>query len=233
MVSSCQYDRLRIACALAVIFIVTSGLTNVHADDVNIRGLWYSNVTIQKFANGKIYFQTTAGNVVAQDLRDTRSLKVKQLPGLQKAEESYEDRQYKAAIKNYKAIRPKATGGAGAKWLGQWIDSRLVKCAEQTADVQTALTAYLSLAKSDADAYLLRHRPDRSLEKLTKALQQQFLKKIKVAITKSRNRTTRNNLKLLQKVRFEGKRIACHQLAIRNLRPKVLSNGVPKLLWAN
>ena len=124
--------------ALALIFAVTLGLTAANADDVNIAGLWYSNVTIQKFANGKIYFQTTAGNVVKKDLRDISSLKVKQLPDIERAEESYDLDEYEAAKEIYKTIRPKVNGKGQPKWLGQWVDFRIVQCAEQVEDVQTA-----------------------------------------------------------------------------------------------
>jgi hypothetical protein len=202
--------RLPLALAMALTFMLG---TNVYGEDVNIRGLWYSNVTVLKFADGKIHFRTSSRNLVKKDLRDTRSLRIEDFPSLQRAEEHYEDADYPKAIKLYKAVRSKAaraTDKAKAKWLGQWIDFRLVQCADQTGDLQTALIAYLSLAKSDADAYLLRYRPDRSLEKLTKAIQSKFLIKINAAISKSKNKAARDSLKLLQKelkaIRF-GKRI--------------------------
>ena len=124
MTSRLPFVQLRIPLALALVFTVTAGLGDAYGDDVNVRGLWYSNVTVQKFANGKVYFRTTAGNVVVADLRDLQTLKVKNLPVIEHAEESYDLEDYKAAIKRFKQVRSKAR----TKWLGQWIDYRLIQC---------------------------------------------------------------------------------------------------------
>jgi len=195
MTSRLPYARPCIPFALAMVFTVIVGVGDARGDDVNIRGLWYSNVTIQKFVDGKVYFKTSAGNVVAAELRDLRTLKLNDVPAIEYAEDAFDLKQYKSAIKHYRAARSKAR----ADWLRQWIDYRLVQSAEQTRDGLTAMTAYLSLAQSNADAYLMRHLPNRSLEKLSEPQQQQMLSKIKSAAKKIRNRSARKHLVLLQK----------------------------------
>jgi len=180
---------LVLACAV-VLLAVSSG----QADDIKVKGLWYRNVTIDKFEGGKIYFTPAGGRPVKADIRQLEELKVKKLPALADAEERFYDNNFALAFKAYQSLRNKVR----EKWLKIWIEYRLVKCADRMGLADQSLGSYLNLAKLNPDDFFLRSQPVDSLGSITKKQKEQFIQRVNETYKRVRGSKAKAQLKLLK-----------------------------------
>ncbi|NIA21840.1 MAG: hypothetical protein GWP05_07735 [Anaerolineaceae bacterium] len=74
-------------------------------------------------------------------LAEIRIIDVAGLPGLKRAEELFDKKDYVKAVKAYGAVRPKAQ----KRWQRQYIDARLVVCYGQTGQFFRAAKAFINL----------------------------------------------------------------------------------------
>jgi len=174
--------------------VVLFSVTITQGDDIKVKGLWYRNATIDKFEGGKIHFTPAGGRVVKADIRNLEVLKIKTLPELEDAEERFEDGNYNAAFKAYQLLRNKAR----QKWLKQWVEYRIVKCADRMGLADQSISAYLNLAKLEPDEFFMRNQPDGSLASVTKVQKKQFLERVNNTIKRVRNSKVKAKLRTLK-----------------------------------
>jgi hypothetical protein len=158
------------------VFLIAVALVPVGdacCDDVQIKRLWYRNIKSVKFVKGQIHFRVAAApKLIKYELRHVDNFKITDHPGFIEAEEAFEDENYNLAYRRYANLRSQLDAGArpgapGAVWIRQWIDHRMVKCADRMGTPVPALNAYIRLIYSDADDFFLKDRfPEASLNQL-------------------------------------------------------------------
>lgn len=144
--------RIAVIAAATAVFAFGSA---ARADDINSGGIKTANVQIEKITSEKdpttgevrqtIYYKTATGNAGNKAVTDKMKLTVNDEPNLNKAEDAFANGKWADAADAYQQTL-KATNKA---WLKDYAAARLLKSADESKRVDSAVIAYLYVLGKD------------------------------------------------------------------------------------
>lgn len=160
----CESERLRRRVQIGTLVTLFSCLASLpaHADSLKLGGAWLPEATVERIEAGQIYFVNANGSTVNRPLKDVQAVRVTSQPKVTQAEELLEKRDLAKAYALYSDTR----NGLKEKWLQNWVDARLVRCADELGKGYDATVAYLRLVQAGADDHFLSRLPEASLANL-------------------------------------------------------------------
>jgi len=166
----CRWSRV----SAAGLCLALAGLAQ--ADAIRIEGFEIPNIRVEEIANGQLLYTTATGAEVRQPLDRIQSLKLDAHPQLERAIALQAEGKHKEALQQLRDIR------TPVQWVRHWVNARIVETATAAGDSEAAITAYLDLIQTRADAIYLQNVPVQALAKADDQTRARLVNRIQASL---------------------------------------------------